>query len=438
MRTVFYSEVGDFMDHYNTPAGFNMTPPTDPDLIWCPSSDQRDHFPTPDTTAYNYLNYQSGHNPFGYYFNFQFYTTGSHLVAGEGPWKVALNHQIVNQKAGSTNFVCSVLNAGNVREFTMELAAGGDMLWNLGPAYDPGAFVQTFCARYFGSTNASAISTLISNYYAAFWEQKKPDTGTFPAGFPRQFIFHDLRYARAAEVLLASLSNHTYNANPFDAQGPRYFRVTPTDGGTTDELHAAINGSTAAISSFNEVVSLADSVYPSLPAGSQPYFNDIIRQPAHLMLQANLFLQGLSQGVAKIPNGNAAVYPSVAQARTACLAMRDALNSSTQGPVFSGWYASESKFNLNNLQNLVNVVVGQYPSRPFFQALSNAGGNLVLTGAGGAGSGVYYLLSSSALTLPFASWTTIATNNFDVSGGFSMTVPLSATDQQRFYVIKSP
>jgi hypothetical protein len=86
----------------------------------------------------------------------------------------------------------------------------------------------------------------------------------------------------------------------------------------------------------------------------------------------------------------------------------------------------------------VNVVVGQYPSRPFFQALSNAGGNLVLTGAGGAGSGVYYLLSSSALTLPFASWTTIATNNFDVSGGFSMTVPLSATDQQRFYVIKSP
>jgi hypothetical protein len=438
MRTVFYSEVGDFMDHYNTPAGFNMNPPTDPDLIWCPSSDQRDHYPTPDTTGYNYLNYQSGHNLFGYYFNFQFYTTGSHLAAGEGPWKVALNHQIVNQKAGSTNFVCSVLNAGNVREFTMELAAGGDMLWNLGSAYDPGAFVQTFCARYFGSTNASAISTLISNYYAAFWEQKKPDTGTFPAGFSRQFIFHDLRYARAAEVLLASLSNHTYNANPFDAQGPRYFRVTPTDNGAADELHAAINGSTAAISNFNAVVSLADSLFPNLPPASQPYFNDVVRQPAHLMLQANLFLQGLSQGVAKIPNGNAAVYPSVTQARTACLAMRDALNSSTQGPVFSGWYSSESKFNLNNLQNLVNVVVGQYPSRPFFQALSNAGGNLVLTGAGGAGSGVYNLLSATNLTLPFTTWTAIATNNFDISGSFSMTVPLSATDQQRFYVIKTP
>ena len=33
--------------------GFNMNPPDDPDLIWCPSSDQRDHYPTPDTTAYN-------------------------------------------------------------------------------------------------------------------------------------------------------------------------------------------------------------------------------------------------------------------------------------------------------------------------------------------------------------------------------------------------
>ncbi len=89
MKTVFYSEVGDFMDHYNTPPGFSINPPTDPDLIWCPSSDQRDHYPTPDTTGYNYNSYQSGSNLFGYYFNFQFYTTGSHLVAGEGPWKVA-------------------------------------------------------------------------------------------------------------------------------------------------------------------------------------------------------------------------------------------------------------------------------------------------------------------------------------------------------------
>ncbi|HSU52789.1 MAG TPA: glycosyl hydrolase 115 family protein [Candidatus Dormibacteraeota bacterium] len=438
MRTVFYSEVGDFMDHYNTPAGFNMNPPVDPDLIWCPSSDQRDHYPTPDTTSYNYLNYQSGHNPFGYYFNFQFYTTGSHLAAGEGPWKATLNHQIASQKAGSTNFVCSVLNAGNVREFTMELAAGGDMLWNLGPGYDSGAFVQSFCTRYFGAANAPAVSTLISNYYAAFWAQKKSDTTTFPTGFPRQFVFQDLRYARAAEVLLANLSSRAYNPNPFDAQGPRYFRVTPTDCNATDEVHATINGSTAAITNFTALVSVADSLYPNLPPASQPYFNDIVRQPAHLLLQCNLFLQGLSQGAVNIPNGNAAVHPWVAQAQSACLAMRDALNNTTQGPVFSAWYASESKFNLSNLQNQINVVVGQYPSRPFFQTPSAAGGNLALTGAGGAGNGVYYLLSATNVAMPFNTWSVIATNNFDISGAFSLSVPLAAASPQRFYVIKLP
>jgi hypothetical protein len=437
MRTVFYSEVGDFMDHYNTPAGFNMNPPVDPDLIWCPSSDQRDHYPTPDTTSYNYLNYQSGHNPFGYYFNFQFYTTGSHVTAGEGPWKVALNHQIVSQKAGSTNFVCSVLNAGNVREFTMELAAGGDMLWNLSPAYNPGAFLQSFCSRYFGAANASSAATVLSNYYSAFWQQKKPDTATFPSGFPRQFIFQDLRYARGGEALLSALTNRTYNANPFDAQGPRYFRVTPADNGTADELHAAIAGSASSISNFTSVVSLADSLYPALPPASQAYFNDIVRQPARFMLQCNLFLQGLCQGVANIPNGNAAVHPWVAQAQSACLAMRDALNRTTQGPVFGGWYTSESKFNLNNLQAIVNTVVGQYPSRPYFQPLSNVGSTLILAGAGGSGNGAYTLLSSSTLTSPFANWTTLATNNFDVSGAFSMTVPLSPADHQRFFVIRT-
>jgi hypothetical protein len=438
MRTVFYSEVGDFMDHYNTPAGFNMNPPVDPDLIWCPSSDQRDHYPTPDTTAYNYLNYQSGHNPFGYYFNFQFYTTGSHLTAGEGPWKVALNQQIVSQKAGGTNFVCSVLNAGNIREFTMELAAGGDLLWNLAPAYNPGAIVQNFCARYFGTPGSAAAANVFSNYYSSFWQQKKPDTATFPAGFPRQFIFQDLRYARAAEALLTSLANRTYTANPFDAQGPRYFRVTPSDNGTVDELHCAITGSTAAISNFSAVVASADSLYANLPPAAQPYFNDILRQPAHVMLQCNLFLQGLCQGVANIPNGNAAVHPWVTQAQAACLEMRNILNHTTQGAVFGGWYGSESKFNLANLQTLVNGVVGQYPSRPYFNPVLHTGNNLLLAGGGGPGNGIYYLLSSGTLTLPLPSWNSVLTNTFDVSGSFSVTMPLAASNAQQFYLIKAP
>src|SRR5690242_8453162 len=88
------------------------------------------------------------------------------------------------------------------------------------------------------------------------------------------------------------------------------------------------------------------------------------------------------------------------------------------------------KFNLGNLQNLVNAVVGEYPSRPYFQPVSRVGGTLMLAGAGGPGNALYYLLSSGTLTLPLANWTTEATNNFDISGAFSMSVNLSVTNQQ--------
>jgi hypothetical protein len=437
MKTVFYNEVADFMDNYNTPVGFSMNPPTDPDLIWCPSSDQRDHFPTQDVATYNYRNYRSGSNLFGYYFNFQFYTTGSHLVAGEGPWKAALNHQIANRQAGPGNFVCSILNAGNVREFTMELAAGGDMLWNLSSNYNTASFVQNFCARYFGSGNATQAAAVIASYYNGFWQQETPDTTTFTNGFPRQFIFQDLRYAQAAGYLLEDLEIRSYIANPFDAQGPRYFRVIASDNDASTELQAAINGTSAAITNFGPVVASAETIYSNLPSISQPYFNDVVRQPAHFMLEANLFLQGLAEADANIANGDATVHPWLVQARSACEGMQTALNNTTQGAVFGGWYGPEVDFNIPNLRNLVNNTILLYPS-PAIQAASIAGSTLVFSGTGGSSSGVYYMVTSTNLALPLADWVLVATNSFDASGNFSSSLSFSTSDYQRYYAIKMP
>jgi hypothetical protein len=362
MKTVFYSEVADFMGHINTPSRFTMNPPTDPDLIWCPASDQRDHFPTQDVAGYNYKNYQAGSNLFGYYFNLQFYTTGSHLVAGEGPWKLALNHQIANRQAGPGNFVCSILNAGNVREFTMELAAGGDTLWNLSSTYDVSAWLTNFCSRYFGSDHATQVASLIVRHYDSYWQQKASDTATFPSGFPRQFIFQDLRYARAAETLLTDLSRHTLVNNPFGDGGPRYFRVVAADNNAPNQLAAVVAGTMTAIRKLTPEVAEADALYATLPTASQPYFNDIVRQPMHFMLQANLLLQGLAQGLANLPNGSDAVHPYLSQAQLACEGLQSALNSTTQGPVFGGWYKPESKFNIADIQSRVNAVLDPHSS----------------------------------------------------------------------------
>jgi hypothetical protein len=70
-------------------------------------------------------------------------------------------------------------------------------------------------------------------------------------------------------------------------------------------------------------------------------------------------------------------------------------------------------------------------------SVTQSGTNIVITGTNGLANGVYYVLSSTNVALPLANWTAIATNSFDGSGNFSATLPISASDKQRFYVIKS-
>ncbi len=55
----------------------------------------RDHFPT--TTSGNCPT--GGDQPLGYYFNYQFTSTGSHLAPAEGPWKMEANFRYVASRS---------------------------------------------------------------------------------------------------------------------------------------------------------------------------------------------------------------------------------------------------------------------------------------------------------------------------------------------------
>ena len=70
-----------------------------------------------------------GDRNLGYYFNYQFTSTGSHLAAAEGPWKMEQNLRYVAAKSDKP-LVFSVVNAGNIREYVMELSANAAMLWD--------------------------------------------------------------------------------------------------------------------------------------------------------------------------------------------------------------------------------------------------------------------------------------------------------------------
>ncbi len=62
----------------------------------------------------------------------------------------------------------------------------------------------------------------------------------------------------------------------------------------------------------------------------------------------------------------------------------------------------------------------------------------MLSGSNGVAFSQYYILTSTNLALPLASWTSIATNTFDLNGSFAFTNSLTPPVRQRFYQIHCP
>jgi hypothetical protein len=75
---------------------------------------------------------------------------------------------------------------------------------------------------------------------------------------------------------------------------------------------------------------------------------------------------------------------------------------------------------------------------PQIGSLTLVGTSLVLSGSGGTPGGTYYVLASTNITWPAAQWSRIATNQFDVGGGFSTTLPGDSTSPERYYLLQLP
>jgi len=92
--------------------------------------------------------------------------------------------------------------------------------------------------------------------------------------------------------------------------------------------------------------------------------------------------------------------------------------------------------NLLAVDGTLRVVPGG--SNPQFNAAYISGGNLVLTGTGGAAGSDYYLLVSTNVASPLANWTPILTNQFGAGGQFSEAIPVSPGEPRRFFRVMAP
>ena len=327
-RTVFYNEVGEFLDEGK------LNPPTDPRLIWNFASEQRDHFPRPEI-----FEPHPSQLDFGYYFNLQFFTTGSHVVSGEGPWKTEQNLRMVSEaiKPGRLNLV--MLNIGNLREFTMETSVASTMLWDADSNAD--AALTEFAARYFG-TAATDVHDVYRAYYNAYWQQKHSDL----KNFNRQYIFHDLRYARAGENLLARIATKRYTQEPLFTDS-HMLRIVPGENGTSDEVHAIVKGTNASAHRFQAAVEASEKIRAGLPAEDAPFFQETVTADAQFMLAANLFLNEIAEAYISVEHPGLAKQ-HLAAATTHLAELQTAVDS-RERTYLPNWYEHETKFNLQGM-----------------------------------------------------------------------------------------
>ena len=345
MRTTLYAEKSVLF------AAGHLRPPADPTLIWNFVAARRDHFPAPDLQAMDV----PPNRPIGYYMNFQFTSSGSHLAQGEGPWKMEHNYRYVDAKS-PRSLEFSVVNAGNIREFVMTMSANAAMMWDF-HGYDTDAFMLEFCTRYFGPEHATDVADLYRDFFDSYWQQKKPDLD----GFPRQYIFQDMRYARAIEQLTAHFAKG-YAPNPLQDRAAwvpipgEYFRIVPEDSGAGNQLEAIVEGTGASIEKLENVVTRADALYRSLPAEQSVFFNDNLRVHARFMLHLNNMFNAVTRAFMTLETGaDDQTVSELDKAASSLKAARRTLEEAEHGR-FTGWYDGDTKFKMNGLKERIQAV----------------------------------------------------------------------------------
>lgn len=335
MRTVLYDEISDYV------AAGLLHPPELPSLIWNFCAARHDHFPAPDLRNLR----APAERPLGYYFNVQFTNTGSHLADGEGPWKMEKNHRML--RTSGPNLQLSIVNSGNIREFPLTLSAHARMMWDFAE-YDSDRFLDEFCLRHWGAVHGPLVSALYRDFFAAYWQQRKSDI----PDFPRQYLFHDLRIARAARDLMRATVHPIDETELLGDRGIGYYRIVPADSGAASKVDALLIGNRNAAEGFAAVARRATALLPQLQPQGAVFFRESLLLQSRFMAAASACTVACAE--AYNARGESELHARwMGQALTEAEAMSEVLRSVDDAGPLQGWYANEKIFGLEETREMI-------------------------------------------------------------------------------------
>lgn len=113
----------------------------------------------------------------------------------------------------------------------------------------------------------------------------------------------------------------------------------------------------------------------------------------------------------------------------------------TDGTVTTGliyYYVVSAVDSFGESTNSSQASATLFTPHPVITSTVNQSGNVILSGSGGLSNSIYYVLSSTNLTLPPQQWTLIGTNFFDGNGNFTFTNNQNPSAPQLFYLLQTP
>ena len=116
----------------------------------------------------------------------------------------------------------------------------------------------------------------------------------------------------------------------------------------------------------------------------------------------------------------------------------DAANSSSPGygTSFRAISANAFKATSGTAASVTTVEIVFTPT--ITQAITRAGNQVIIIGAGGLTNATYRILSATNVALPVAQWTPIVTNQFGASGGFSYTNAIQPNTRVQYFRVSLP
>jgi hypothetical protein len=143
-----------------------------------------------------------------------------------------------------------------------------------------------YCTQYFGEKYAEEISALYKAFYDAYWIPKASEF----EGLERQFVFQDLRYARAFDHIydLFFSSGEEINMNPlhkigYESVPGRTFRIDFEHNQSKNQVDALLNGMQKTIPKFETLAARCSEMMLKLEDDRQTFFNDNLRIYSYYM-----------------------------------------------------------------------------------------------------------------------------------------------------------